>query len=1127
MPFTSKRQQRAAFGGHIPGISKAKAREWAHETPNLKELPDRAPAEKGKPTLLSKESQLAHAHESAKGIAPSQLRAGEKVELEHTKSRAAAKQIAIDHLRERPDYYGLLEELEKKPLTSKRASFKLDGERKFRGLDIAIENAKGSTRKWHDPFGKETGSTFMHYPYGYIRLTKGTDGDHVDVYIGPDEDAENVFVIDQMKKPDFKTFDEQKVMLGFKSAADAKAAYLKQYNDPGFFGSMKSMPFEEFKMKVLSKKNFGEKIAKAWHGQETPEDKWLGGLVEEHAQSMKPGEHRRVKGTHAGYVHDIHLHKTEKGKMFAHPLDSVKIAFAVTPGMLSGLQHAGVGAGIGALAGGVGGAMHASPEHRGRGILHGALVGAGLGAAGGAGISAIKGHGAQQLATLRGSAQEAEQAALAAHQNVKNIQAGGWGSEIAHAAPPRVSTTAATQAATPAAGAVERGTLAARPGVRPASEGGTVAARVRPQQPKSSVPADPALSTQAQAVMDPRAHGYAPTQTPHGPGIVQGQEGAYRRLQGAPPPGNTPAPTGTVAPAGGGAPSPRFSSNYDLAQQQAAAAGSRAAGLGLAANTLEQQQQVMNKAINRAGLVGAAAGTGLMGYMAVPNEYGGVSRQQPQPMKLAFTEETQGQLETGAGLGALAGGGVAISKAKPLITGRTTLYHGTTPELAEKIRQQGLLPSAQVSGPAITDILSPDIKEQAKKLVYLTPDVGEARGYAGQAEALSKLGPHINYQAPDVAQARALGTVKGRLNPFHKGVVKAELPMWQKHIADAVKANPEARGDFGTFKSHIVKTIKDQGGFLPHEMLPEDHFLRKYMENNFESQLKAMHESLSRAVAVEGGVAPEFIRGSDKFKSVGLRELKDYALMHPGRMAAGVGLVGAGLGAGVLGAKALGSGIGRLRAARADQGKQASDGQAESTTADRLDDLGIGILASPYIADLAAAGGKKLMLRGGRLGALGAELHGAAEGVGHVLHSPAVELGGLALVAPGVTHTLARGIDKLRGIPPQEPPSAAPPTPAQLTAEKVGRLLAHSTKGGQEKVAINLGGTAVRGLRAGANFMWQNRKPIAGLAAVGAVGAGLYGGKKVIDTAKDMATEHHEPARYVGVPPGMRPPTSV
>lgn len=58
MPFESKRQQRAAFGGHIPGISKTKAKEWAKKT-DFSRLPERAPAEKGKPTLLSKKAGVA------------------------------------------------------------------------------------------------------------------------------------------------------------------------------------------------------------------------------------------------------------------------------------------------------------------------------------------------------------------------------------------------------------------------------------------------------------------------------------------------------------------------------------------------------------------------------------------------------------------------------------------------------------------------------------------------------------------------------------------------------------------------------------------------------------------------------------------------------------------------------------------------------------------------------------------------------------------------------------------------------------------------------------------------------------------------------------------------------------
>lgn len=40
MPFESKAQQRAAFGGYLGPEMKAKAKQWADETPNIKSLPE-------------------------------------------------------------------------------------------------------------------------------------------------------------------------------------------------------------------------------------------------------------------------------------------------------------------------------------------------------------------------------------------------------------------------------------------------------------------------------------------------------------------------------------------------------------------------------------------------------------------------------------------------------------------------------------------------------------------------------------------------------------------------------------------------------------------------------------------------------------------------------------------------------------------------------------------------------------------------------------------------------------------------------------------------------------------------------------------------------------------------------
>ena len=131
---------------------------------------------------------------------------------------------------------------------------KLQGRTKFQGFDISIENRKGSVRRWYDKATDTEGETKMRIPYGYIRMTEGTDGDHVDVFVGAHEDAPNVYVVHQMKAPSFKVFDEDKCMLGFRSAASAKRAYLAHFDQPGFFGSMTTMTVDAFRDKVFSRK---------------------------------------------------------------------------------------------------------------------------------------------------------------------------------------------------------------------------------------------------------------------------------------------------------------------------------------------------------------------------------------------------------------------------------------------------------------------------------------------------------------------------------------------------------------------------------------------------------------------------------------------------------------------------------------------------------------------------------------------------------------------------------------------------------------------------------------------------------------------------------------------------------
>ena len=136
------------------------------------------------------------------------------------------------------------------------SGWKLQGRTKVQGLDISIENKKGSIRSGTDPNGHKW-KIKMNADYGYIRGTVGKDKDHLDCYVGPNKESEKVFIIHQ-NNPDTGTFDEDKVMLGFNSAEEAKKLYLKQYDRPEFFGSMDETTIEKFKAEVF--KNKGKKL---------------------------------------------------------------------------------------------------------------------------------------------------------------------------------------------------------------------------------------------------------------------------------------------------------------------------------------------------------------------------------------------------------------------------------------------------------------------------------------------------------------------------------------------------------------------------------------------------------------------------------------------------------------------------------------------------------------------------------------------------------------------------------------------------------------------------------------------------------------------------------------------------
>lgn len=121
------------------------------------------------------------------------------------------------------------------------------GVAQYAGMPIAIENPAGSERSGVSPDGKKW-SQVMNDHYGEIVGIEGADGDHLDVFINPNgQETKTAYIIDQID-PKTGTFDEHKAVLGYKTVAEAKAAYLSNY-EPGWkgLGSITGMTMPNFR----------------------------------------------------------------------------------------------------------------------------------------------------------------------------------------------------------------------------------------------------------------------------------------------------------------------------------------------------------------------------------------------------------------------------------------------------------------------------------------------------------------------------------------------------------------------------------------------------------------------------------------------------------------------------------------------------------------------------------------------------------------------------------------------------------------------------------------------------------------------------------------------------------------
>ena len=290
----------------------------------------------------------------------------------------------------------------------------------------------------------------------------------------------------------------------------------------------------------------------------------------------------------------------------------------------------------------------------------------------------------------------------------------------------------------------------------------------------------------------------------------------------------------------------------------------------------------------------------------------------------AKKQEPNKKRSIAAGGAAVGGAALAAPHAKQLITGRTRLYHGTTAENAGSIQQKGLLPRTN-SGAArgVTEILDPGVEQASRDLVFATPSKFTAKTYAAQAEGIQRhlkntpmpetlppgkdpgwfdVSPKNMAEAKQQQMQAAVGAARADprvgqdiMNPFQKGVVKMDVPLWKMEQQGKLVANPEALGSYEEFHNAMAKKMGRN---------PEDPI--------FKMQTRASHRSLTKdSRVIKGGIGTEFVRGNKGFRGANLAEIGEYMKARPGRFAGGMALGAGALGLGAYGLHKLHQGLRR------------------------------------------------------------------------------------------------------------------------------------------------------------------------------------------------------------------------
>lgn len=214
--------------------------------------------------------------------------------------------------------------------------------------------------------------------------------------------------------------------------------------------------------------------------------------------------------------------------------------------------------------------------------------------------------------------------------------------------------------------------------------------------------------------------------------------------------------------------------------------------------------------------------------------------------------------------------------APELITGRKTLYHGTSKKRADSILQHGLHPEGRVG-------ITSGMDNKPPPLAYLSPNKFMARFYANQTDDIENvIGKHPPMEAADRVKEYAASRERDWIGKDDRGrALKARVPTWQY---DTVR-NPELGDDsLPKFVKRLLAN-HDMAGKqgIPAPAAKEGRSLLKWLIG------PSTYAQLSSDFVTPQTVSAEHFVDSPHYRGLSGGELLKYIKAKPLRFLAGLG----------------------------------------------------------------------------------------------------------------------------------------------------------------------------------------------------------------------------------------------